>query len=291
MSPRTVIARLSALAAPALLLIAAAGLYRDDATAPDVSTTAASVMLIGNSAVVTNLEDAPLEAHGVHVIAQLGTDAPMWYVQARAQLEQAPALEHLVVVASLYHLGSTRPSPTLHPHLRSEEPVLSAKVFSDASPPWWWAIDHRRELLRRDTLLTLMAPVVEPLTALEIQTALKRTQSFDDRQGVALPLTPPTSDPALEATLVPDLLDLLRASGVELIIAEAPLHPKNPHRAYPAFRADLQALAAAEGDVTWLAAPEHPGGDFQDPWHLAAPFRADYTAGFLRELTALGVLE
>lgn len=274
------------------------------------------VVLIGNSMIGRGADlDQLSQALGVPVARakENGSSAATWYTLIKNRVLGAGLQPRVVIIAATAQGMLRTGSPNefdqraLLDHLGDHEPAVWLKTYGRTSPNRLQAsADRRRRDLRAATIQSVRRWGAALAGSEELDAAMNRIFEAEgavdeDLRTRVIPIVEVDADDArqlrqdaadIDATYVPDLLQLADDSGFKLVFVRMPLRPGNGSDALPA--ADLSALIAAlnEGGAGWLDLSTMALGprDFVDPSHVGPSGRQAFTEALAHGLQRIGAL-
>lgn len=323
------LARLAAVLAPALVLLAAWWLSgqleeRELSQAAramdrDLEEQRPKLVVLGNSSAGLGLDSEQLaEELGMPVLELTvpNSRAPVWYAVLKNRVAAAPEPPAAVLVAGqIPHLLSVEPGRGLDrvrlaEHMSPHEPVLARKVLgTDAEGTTSAGIEawrfQLRQLLLEEFRNTLIGGLYAPFGkgSLRVRGQIISERAFDKVLGQEalgdlaeleeLGAVDPAhlmADPA--DSLVADLLDIVDVLGARLIFLRIPVDPT--FAGFDAVEPRTQAALVdllQRRDAAFLEPAVPPGPtDYRDPVHLTPAAAHRLTAQVARDLVALGAL-
>lgn len=283
-----------------------------DGIAPEmqrkVESTDPEWVFVGNSELEFGIDEGVLaEALGPRavVLSQRGSRSSHWYLMLKHHVFGRGARPHTVVVFGDRDALIGRPpradnSTALVQHMRGDENEVVRKVFADSGGSFLvalWNSDRERKRRRwLDRVAELGLDLVFDASGAELRAAASE-QVFAQgqmrrakRPERALPVAELAPEraaqagtrAALEATLLPEIIDLCRRHEARLIFVSAPLRADSPR--YDTFRNPALPGYLAEHGATWIPADsfEIPASDYVDSYHL----NHEASRRFTRDLAA-----
>lgn len=297
------------------------------AAGPPGAPAGVGILLVGNSKSSTDVDAAALgKALGYErPVANVnvgGSSAPAWYAMLEQRVFANDHRPELVIVYGQLsamlrvQASSGGERKGVENQLTTASPVLDAKVLGNSSGPLGRA--RRRATAAHDQLLSgvrdlavglLVAPphtdgvlaagraTAEPALA----TMFGSTARFV--AGGAARVVPvaeveaseamTASDGPPEASLIPDLVALVRAHEAKIVFVRAPLPPSSQFRDSLSIEVEGAALDlfnTLDASYIDLHAVDLPAGAFLDDYHLSAAGRAAVTTALAAALTEADVL-
>lgn len=248
-----------------------------------------------------------------------GSGPAHWYAMLKYRLFDAGYRPKLVLVVAPLKttlragLLNTKEVTTLTQHFEDPDAVLASKALGYAHSPVVERVMQRREGLARSVFDPLrgamvgliFAPNHSPGGGLAVQTEAAASVFRDGagRLGPRRVLPGGDREEAEAATdadggsgILPDILDLIRASGARAVVVRVPLSEqvRSYDQLTPAEeRAAIQTINAHGAGYLDLRDTSTSNADFGDPFHLNRAGRARFTEALgdaLEQIGALGEL-